>query len=336
MQKDFHYYCIGILAYKAGFSQEDSLTIAHASQYIDDSRASKRHHFDDIAFEPARTSHVGLEAFKWNVQKKVYLPFHFLPEEATNAYNFSYKVKPLPELAIKLFKEAFTEPNKNFRLIRAGIALHTIADSYSHQGFSGIEDSGNLIINIKQKKKDGSWKDIKVSNFMPMIGHAQVLDIPDRPYLSWQFEYPEETLFDNVVEINNTERCMQAAEDIFNLLKSIAGNKSQEWDSFKDTLLELFSYHQKDLEKRCYNWQLKFNEIFKRPYDSSKWWNEMIPMWLTFQEWEKLRKDPNNHLCFPKRTNFGNANWVLFHKAAWIQRNFVLDHLPIDDPVKIS
>lgn len=36
MDKSFHYYCIRVLAEKAGFSAHDEQTIAYASQYTDD------------------------------------------------------------------------------------------------------------------------------------------------------------------------------------------------------------------------------------------------------------------------------------------------------------
>jgi hypothetical protein len=40
MEKDFHYYCIGVLAKAAGFDKGDALTIAYASQYVDDATES--------------------------------------------------------------------------------------------------------------------------------------------------------------------------------------------------------------------------------------------------------------------------------------------------------
>ena len=41
MQKDFHFYCIGVLARAAGFSIDDALIIAYASQYVDNSTEGK-------------------------------------------------------------------------------------------------------------------------------------------------------------------------------------------------------------------------------------------------------------------------------------------------------
>ena len=36
MQTDFHFYCVAVLARAAGFSPDDALVLAYASQYVDD------------------------------------------------------------------------------------------------------------------------------------------------------------------------------------------------------------------------------------------------------------------------------------------------------------
>ena len=80
MEKDFHYYLVFGLAKLAGFSINDSETIAYASQYVDDSTESEPIiPFSDQHFDTVRTAHYNLSAFNWDVQKKIYMPFHFLP-----------------------------------------------------------------------------------------------------------------------------------------------------------------------------------------------------------------------------------------------------------------
>ena len=85
MQKDFHYYGIAVLARAAGFKSEDALTIAYASQYVDDSTESELFNLDvtkeELKFDPVRSSYFGLEALlsiTWSAQKRVWIPFHFL------------------------------------------------------------------------------------------------------------------------------------------------------------------------------------------------------------------------------------------------------------------
>ena len=57
MEKDFHYYCLGILARASGFAPEEALTIAYASQYVDDCTESEPIKVGDMIFDPVRTSH---------------------------------------------------------------------------------------------------------------------------------------------------------------------------------------------------------------------------------------------------------------------------------------
>jgi hypothetical protein len=72
MREDLHYHCIDILAKAAGFKEHDALTIAYASQYVDDSTESEPIQVGDMIFGPVRTAHSGLESFEWSVQERVH------------------------------------------------------------------------------------------------------------------------------------------------------------------------------------------------------------------------------------------------------------------------
>ena len=111
MQKDFHYYCIGILARGAGFNSKDAITIAYASQYVDDATESKPITLTNkdsgfkLRFDPTRTAYFGLKASDWSIHKRVYVPFHFIPP-----YPFDY-TRALAYL--KPYKYV-TEPGSSF------------------------------------------------------------------------------------------------------------------------------------------------------------------------------------------------------------------------------
>ncbi|NIO80757.1 MAG: hypothetical protein GTN53_09110, partial [Candidatus Aminicenantes bacterium] len=141
MQIDFHYYCIFRLAVLAGFSRRDAETIAYASQYVDDSTESEPvEPFPDQRFDAVRTARHNLEAYNWNVQKKVYMPFHFLPGRIRreNPEGFSYMTTlRTDDLARMIIKDVLDETNRKFMMIRLGVALHAVADTFSHFGFSG-------------------------------------------------------------------------------------------------------------------------------------------------------------------------------------------------------
>ncbi len=63
MEVDFHYYCLAVLARTVGFTKKEALTIAYASQYVDDSTESEPIMVGDILFDSVRTAHYGLDAF---------------------------------------------------------------------------------------------------------------------------------------------------------------------------------------------------------------------------------------------------------------------------------
>jgi hypothetical protein len=81
MLRDFHYYAVRALAHHAGFGDEEAHRIAYASQYTDDSTEGDPISFTEgeYAFDPVRSSWLGLESFGPDVQRKGYMPFHFVP-----------------------------------------------------------------------------------------------------------------------------------------------------------------------------------------------------------------------------------------------------------------
>ena len=200
MQIDFHYYAIYQLAKLAGFSSDDSNTIAYASQYVDDSTESEPiEPFPDQHFDTVRTAHYNLGAFDWDVQKKIYMPFHFLPTTIRwlSPANFSYCTELAQEdndslLANMLLNDAIKETNKRFKLIRIGIAIHTIADTFAHFGFSGRHHDENNVGKIWHAKSGGGWElqyfeSYIADMFVPRIGHVEASSYPDYPYLKWRY-----------------------------------------------------------------------------------------------------------------------------------------------------
>ena len=153
MQEDFHYYAVYRLSALAGFDADEAGTIAYASQYVDDATESEPiEPFPDQHFDTIRTAHYNLGAFGWNVQKKVYMPFHFLP--ATVRWRapeaFSYRTREAGEddadqLCGMLFDHALQEVDPTFRLVRIGVAVHAMADTFSHFGFSGRHHMENNV-----------------------------------------------------------------------------------------------------------------------------------------------------------------------------------------------
>jgi len=333
VQIDFHYCTIRVLAEKAGFSPEDAQIIAYASQHVDDAVDHEKmnvdghmdilsHRFTESTFDPICTAHKGLQhikGFKEEVQHKIYVPFHFLPD-FENEKNLV--VTKNCKLSRKLVVNAITELSKStgeFRilnLIRLGISLHTFADSWAHQNFSGVHDSYDNDLKSIEIFKNGKWEYIPVLfklelDTLPDIGHAEAGGFPDISYLKWRFVKESGN---EVYERDNSQIFIEAAENILALFKGI--NELVEWDSIKQKLHECFSFEAENSEEKFKKFQRTFPEIGFY-YDENQWRTEA----LRLVEKNKLAKMMDKKPAFV----IGNdKKWFYFHLAAHDQRNFAL------------
>jgi hypothetical protein len=337
MDKDFHYYGIGFIARAAGFNKQDALTIAYASQYVDNSTESEPIRVGDRFFDPVRTAHNGLKAFNWGVQKRVYIPFHFIPPNPFMASpeSFTFITTPDSPFAGMIFENACREPDELSRLISIGIALHTLADTWAHRGFSGREEPANDVEAIFQYK-NGSWKRLILPNIyldiLPKAGHAQAGHFPDLPYLRWKYT---RSATKERIELDNLTDFLHAAQKIHQLLLTV--NKTDPasvipWEEIKAPIREIFIYPEPDADKRCRKWQDYFRKVFGEnsgyKYDAKQWRKEaLIPQNEKDVAWDQYEPSDFKKLTFSMTSGFYNTPWVKFHRAALRQRNFVLEHI---------
>lgn len=197
---EFHYYTVWYLALEAGFPLEDARILAYSSQYVDNALVPYVIDLGDDTYQTLVTHHFGFwdERQEWHV----WLPFHFFPagpeapapprrDGATNPFNVvadSARVK-------KLLISALTSRN----LYRVGIALHTYADSWAHQHFSGRKEE---------------WNRLDPNSPIPPIGHAQKLRDPDGGDITWN----DPRLLDEAATVHNRARFMAAAGRIYRYL----------------------------------------------------------------------------------------------------------------------
>lgn len=335
MQKDFHYYCIAVLTNHAGFSKEDAKTIAYASAYVDNQDEFSQYSFGNKKFTPVRTAHIGIKAFYWHIHRDVYIPFHFLPPEEAIGTPFGLVVKPYPEIAKKLFNEASKETNDKFRLIRLGVALHTIADTWAHQGFSGIKHDENSIDNV-HLKIENNWEKFEPHPMTPRIGHARAYCNPDNPSLCWKYEYKLNHMKPQNIN-NRNDRFIIASEEIYKILCLTKNNTSRTWEEVKTKIMPCLSFVSSNEDKRCDNWKNTFQDLFFEHYDKDLWWNRMKPDLMTPHEWKELNYDQHyNRLVFPKPENFEEKEWILFNEAARLQREFVLANLTVKESITVK
>jgi hypothetical protein len=214
MQLDFHYYCIAVLCRAAGFNPGDALTIAYASQYVDNATESEQIRIafqanagtgaGYLKFDPVCTSYAGLDvvaSLAWSAQKRVWVPFHFLPGEPFDPQNpaFSFATRPASLFATLLLDQAAGEPLEAYRrrLCRIGVALHAYTDSWAHQDFSGRKERGeNNVENIwLYNRARDRWEHPLAENILldtlPQIGHAEAGYFPDLSYQKWRLALGE-------------------------------------------------------------------------------------------------------------------------------------------------
>lgn len=334
MQKDFHYYCIAVLAKAAGFEKGDALVVAYASQYVDDSTESEPIQVGDLFFDPVRTAHIGLRATEWSTQKRVYIPFHFIPPNPIRSPGDTFVTGPSSPFALRILKEACEEQADPRRLCRIGVALHTLADTWSHQGFSGREHKENDVESI-HCREGTTWRHLRGENiyldFLPQIGHAEAGYFPDQSFLTWKYTRKSTN---EVVERDNTNEFLTAAETIYHRLREVdkaRTDTSIPWTDIQSQIRGLLADREQDVEKRCSKWRRHFQYIFdplKFEYDGRAWRNDALePRSEADTDWNDFEPSDFRRLWFPMKSKFYESPWVHFHRAALRQRHLVLENL---------
>ena len=223
MNREFHYYVIHYLALRAGFSDADSCLIASSSQFVDSSTVS---HTVDTGRGLYRT--IVTQDYGWwddSFPRTVYVPFHFFPgdPDAPASRRRDGRTNPLNTTADSTgVKELLVAALKTRDLYRVGIALHTYADSWAHQNFSGaLED----------------WNVVDPSLPIPSIGHAQALRTPDLPEAVWRDGRLESET------VRNHERHLAAARKIYKYLSTYNRRPFHDVDEVMGELEEILDYH---------------------------------------------------------------------------------------------
>lgn len=210
MQKDMHFYGVYALARAAGVKDATALTIARASQFVDDATD------DDVVtlqnkttILSTMTSHQALNVVNAipGDQWRVWVPFHFLPGNEPKDGDFYQRMvcrkNSDPAKRMKAF--ALDQDNKKHWPHLIGIAAHVYADTFSHFGFTGYSCDGNKVKEYTVRVTGEGAKNIVrlvgklvkqvgttvigwVAERIP-VGHGAVSTFPDHPCISWTFEY---------------------------------------------------------------------------------------------------------------------------------------------------
>jgi Family of unknown function (DUF6765) len=319
MQKDFHYYIVYALAREAGYENNDAYSIAYSSQYVDDNTDREYTVTDSYSdfyvgfpdeigksgnlYFPIITQSVDITALKLSTQRYVFAPFHFVPGD--NNVDIKGLNNPLCttrgcQNAVSLVQDA----KKSGDPFRLGIALHTYADTWSHERFSAFHEDWNRVF------KTGILK-----NLPPNVGHGEVYNQPDEISHSWIDERFGKS------EIDNKERALRASEEIFQFIKK----GKRQWEDVKPDFEKLINA--KDLDERIKLVREKYPDIER--YDEDKWFNEALS--FSRDSSEVPEYDPIRGVPKPARVRFTdvsvkdiNSRWFRFQEAAKKQLSMVL------------
>jgi hypothetical protein len=232
MNVEFHYYAVLFLASRAGFSETEARTLATSSQYVDNAI---------MAWE-ARTSAgpwrgtVTQNYLFWDedISDSVYLPFHFLPGDQVHAASQRrdgarnpYIVTPDSPLAKAVLVSALESHN----LYRIGIALHSYADTWAHQNFTGRLEEANAI---------------DLSSRLPPAGHLRALRSPDEALGLWR----DDRLVPGLEFVDNRERFLLAAKKIYRYLRTFRRESFTDEELVLSELGTIWKRDGRDMEAR--------------------------------------------------------------------------------------
>jgi len=327
MQADFHYYAIYAICRIAHINEDASKVIAYASQHTDDAKYDHPLHFKNGGrFEQEMSAHEFLspEVFSEYTTYDLFLPFHFLPGFIGDTFQEKIVCRKNSKLALEMLSNSIETLGKPFGLYRLGIILHTYADTWAHDGFSGIMSGLNDIYSL-HSESNNIFDEIKENyfNFAPNLGHAQVAKYPDLPYQNWNYmDYNHKQ-----VCCNNTLKYLDASKSIYIFLTEGLHDKLPEifthhefkpWDNYSGLFKELFSY-KGSMEDRIRYWESQFennhfNFITSDFYNDREWFKQAVKV-------TKNSKDEYEWL-----PGFSNSDWKLFQDAL-IYQKFYIKHL---------
>lgn len=255
MNSEFHYYAVHFLATRAGFSQDEADIIAYSSQYVDDAIYSYEIvGGDGQFFLPYRTIITQNYIF-WDEDTRdlVYLPFHFVPGdplrcsvERKEDISDPYIVTPDSQLS----KELLVAALRSRSLYRIGIALHSYADTWAHQHFSGLIEDANIV---------------DEASMLPPAGHLQALNEPDLVMRRWT----DPRLYNS--EVDNRERYLRAAAKIYRYLRIYRGLGFEDEQQVLGELGEIWNRDGRDTKSRINDFVIASQMEF---YDRSLWPSE--------------------------------------------------------------
>lgn len=322
MDITFHYFAVKTLARKAGFEEGEAQRIATYSQYIDEfdwityldcknlpDYIKKNTDYDlylssfttlNMNFNPAMTGFIGIIDMAFlaleRTQKFTVSPFHFIPPDVNQ---IAKETRTVPAVigngsfisqVVARARDLLLAggESRKISLMRLGMALHTFADTYAHQLFSGYNSWANdvKVISMTDNKSNAdltaeACKTVKqvselaeqyqaeANGVLPCIGHMWAGHTPDLTNVSFEMKYKGsegESGYSKTYVRSNTETFVTASKHILNLLRSCLQKgpiPENDWIPFAERLSTAFliEFPEKDTEtKLAAHWSTVFPE----------------------------------------------------------------------------
>ncbi len=369
MQIDFHHAVTYVLARTAGFEHDKAEVLAYGAQYVDDATKAGIILFDNNAmYSRVCSSHKAVDLQNLdNIENlQVWLPFHFLPGNgglppgADPEGTFIRKIvcKPNSYVAREMVERCIVEQDRAYGLHRLAVTMHVYADTWAHQGFAGVLNDINKVDDAEDTGKSGAfdkgvghWLEDLVAHAIPEVGHGQARELPDMPFLQWQYKNGKGEL----VKRDNAAFFMEAAEEMCKAMQRFLKKDPKAEAPGLDAVTRerirtrLAGIKNADSAARHKQWledlaadAFGFGAV-ALSYDEDRWKSEA----LTVQGMRAVKavaagagagggtvaavnaKDLESMRLYKYRPDFLGANWKLFHDAVQAHRLVVLhDILP--------
>lgn len=350
MEISSHYYAILAFCRARGFNAETAGKIAYASQYVDDatinlitvSNPSSCPGLDDIAGEKCLFnmatchSYFRIKTFNYTSMIRNTAAFHFVPGCEGTTFAKKMRCKENSPVIRSMIDEAIPDGD----CIQLGMLLHVYADTFSHQGFSGILSEVNNIDKLDSKEKIAksfsefvigikdwfgkSSLDKLFDKAVPGYGHAQAFTFPDEPYLVWSYVYDSSEdmtmKYETSGVINNPDRYKRAFEKITEYLDSYLAAHPEYRDAsvsgismtpLYDTLVASCPS-----DKRIKLWRALMvkMKLFREgdralEYDGGEWLRK------AFSDYDKNRFDAREVYKAVLSPDFEKSEWYQYYRA---------------------
>ena len=354
MQSDMHFYGTFVLARAAGIPFEDAHTIAYSAQFVDDStrQDSKRHQDGGLLYGIATAHHdkqcVYNSVVEPEEQRRVWVPFHFLPGGEGDTLEKRLLCVKDSEIAQEMFRHHIDAAcHRDFRFELLGIASHVYMDTFSHYGFSGIGSEYNNVdadtielIDVKNQQmeqylldKRGKFVDKyklrSVASFMAEfltggLGHGGVATYPDRPFLHWRVTFENARPSNGTVSDRDNpktflEGCGKLHEHLSSFAQKYYANaESKPFAEIKDQVDVILRFEGNE-EDRIGKWKSAIESGAIYPADPSE-----TEISYDAKDWEGDKIRFHTH----KTSTVGiESHAYRFHQAAALHRYYVLKEL---------